>query len=99
MIQSVDNYSSVCYFDEGKEVSFRPNLDNVIDCEHEATLPRVMTVKEMAMYLRVSLPTAYELVKSRGFPAFKIGRRTLISERGLQDWIANQCKGGRNNVW
>lgn len=51
-----------------------------------------MTVEEMAEELHISRPTAYELVKQQGFPAFHIGNRILVSRKGLQDWIDLQCE-------
>ena len=43
-----------------------------------------LTVAEAATILGVSLPTAYTLVHSAGFPAFTIGRKLLISRQGLE---------------
>ncbi len=37
-----------------------------------------MSVQELSSQLGISLPTAYELVKSKGFPSIRIGTRILI---------------------
>ena len=50
-----------------------------------------LTVAEAATIIGVSLPTAYTLVHSAGFPAFTIGRKLLISRQGLEKWIAQQA--------
>ena len=57
----------------------------------QADYPKLtLTVAEAATMLGVSLPTAYALVHSAGFPAFTIGRRLLVSKQGLEHWIAEQ---------
>lgn len=53
-----------------------------------------LTIEEMAEELNISRPSAYELVKQDNFPAFSIGRRLLVSRKGLQEWIDEQCKAG-----
>ncbi len=51
-----------------------------------------MTVEAMMKELPVSRKTAYELVKQKGFPAFRIGNRILVNREGLQRWIDQQCQ-------
>lgn len=46
-----------------------------------------LTVKEMANMLNISLPTAYELVHSDGFPTLRMGRKILINAEMLQNWL------------
>jgi len=46
-----------------------------------------LTVAEAADLLGVSLPTAYELAHSKGFPTLRIGRKLLISRAGLELWV------------
>lgn len=55
----------------------------------EASVPmsRIMTVKEMAKYLRIGRNTAYELVKEEGFPALKFGKQIRIPTVALNQWI------------
>lgn len=72
------------------------NLENGIDRVYENhALPLTVTVEEMAILLKVSLPTAYELTKQKGFPSFHVGRKILINRQGLQQWIDKQCQGGQ----
>ena len=49
-----------------------------------------MLVSEMETYLGVGRKKAYELVNSKGFPAFRIGRKVLISRTGLEKWMMEQ---------
>ncbi|MBR5737256.1 MAG: helix-turn-helix domain-containing protein [Verrucomicrobia bacterium] len=51
----------------------------------------------MADELDIGRNVAYQLVQQPGFPAFTIGRRVLVSRKGLQEWIDSQCKN-RSNV-
>ncbi len=46
------------------------------------------TVLEMAEVLGISRPTAYELVKRKGFPAIRISdRRIVIPVDALNKWL------------
>lgn len=55
-------------------------------------LPRMtLTVDELAQEMNISRPTAYDLVKRKGFPSFTIGHRVLVNRAGLQRWIDEQC--------
>ena len=53
-----------------------------------------LSVTEAAEALNVSRPTVYQLMRSADFPAFRVGRRTLISRSGLERWIEAQAQGG-----
>ena len=53
-----------------------------------------MSVEDMAEELAIGRNVAYELVQQPGFPSFQIGRRVLVSRKGLQEWIDAQCKKG-----
>ena len=55
----------------------------------------VYTVKEMQEVLGISRATAYELIHVKGFPAFRVGKKILISKTGLDEWISN---GGINSI-
>lgn len=63
------------------------------------TIDRVtLSVAETAAALGVSRPTVYTLLHKRGFPAFKVGGRTLVSAEGLRAWVAAQAGvGGDQN--
>lgn len=50
-----------------------------------------LSITECAAALGVSRPTVYELVRRADFPAFKLGRRTLISRSGLESWVQAQA--------
>lgn len=52
----------------------------------------VLSVPEMASSLGISTNTAYDLAHSADFPAFRVGKRLLISKEGLDAWIQSQTK-------
>ncbi len=54
--------------------------------------PLAISASETARILGVSRPTVYQLFHQDGFPAFKIGNRTLVSVDGLRAWIAKQTE-------
>ena len=61
------------------------------DADYAEKGPMTMTVDELADTLGIAKIKAYELTNTPGFPSFKVGRRTLVSRMGLQDWIKKQC--------
>lgn len=56
--------------------------------------PLTCSVEEAAKILGVSRSMAYQLVRSEGFPTVKIGRRLLVSVKGLERWVEEQAKKG-----
>lgn len=50
-------------------------------------LPLMLSVPEMAAALGISRSGAYELARSEGFPALRIGTRIVIPKDELREWI------------
>lgn len=46
-----------------------------------------MSVQELSAQMGISLPKAYELVKSEGFPSIRIGTRILILVDAFREWL------------
>ena len=46
-----------------------------------------MSVQELSAQMGISLPKAYELVKSPGFPTIRIGTRILIPVDAYKEWL------------
>lgn len=46
-----------------------------------------MSVQELSTQMGISLPKAYELVKSPGFPTIRIGTRILIPVDSYKEWL------------
>lgn len=53
-----------------------------------------MSVQELSAQMGISLPKAYELVKSPGFPVIRIGARILIPVDDFRDWLREKAGGG-----
>lgn len=47
----------------------------------------MVTAKEAAAMLNVSMPTLYDLAASEGFPAVRIGKKIVVSVDGLKEWV------------
>lgn len=52
-------------------------------------MEKYMGVAELMKTLGIGRSTAYELIKFPGFPAARIGKRVVISESALREWINN----------
>jgi excisionase family DNA binding protein len=50
----------------------------------------ILTVREVAKYLRMSETKIYRLVKQRHLPAIRIGKSWRFRKDLLDDWL-NQC--------
>ena len=53
-----------------------------------------LSVPEAAKRLGISDTSMRQLARTEGFPAFNIGRRILISTKGLEAWVNEQAKKG-----
>ena len=53
-----------------------------------------LSVPEAAETLGVSRSKMYQLVKSEGFPVLLVGKRILVSIKGLEEWVQEQSKKG-----
>ena len=57
----------------------------------EKKTPRVA---EAAKVVGISSRYMYDLVKTEGFPTIRIGRRLLVSAKGLERWLDEQAQKG-----
>lgn len=55
-------------------------------------LPLMLSVPEMAAAMGISRAGAYELARSEGFPALRIGTRIVIPKDKLQEWVDKQTE-------
>ena len=56
-----------------------------------------MSVQELSSQLGISLPKAYELVKSEGFPSIRIGTRILIPVDAFRSSLQTSRSERREN--
>ena len=55
-----------------------------------------ISVQELSMQMGISLPKAYELTKTPGFPAFRIGTRILIPIEAFHKWLQESTLSARD---
>ena len=54
----------------------------------------MITVREIAEYLRISLPSAYHLIERKAFPHLRVGRRYVVPRDTFLLWVEqNTVKG------
>lgn len=59
------------------------------------TMDQLMTIEEVAQYMRISRFTVYRLAKSQFLPATKIGRQWRFQREEIDRWVRDQYP--RNN--
>lgn len=46
-----------------------------------------LSVQELSAQMGISLPKAYELVKTPGFPTIRIGTKIVIPTEAYKEWL------------
>lgn len=49
----------------------------------------VYTVSDLTKILKIGKNTAYALMRSKGFPSYKINERYYVTESALNEWLTN----------
>ena len=57
----------------------------------------ILTVKEVAKYLRLPVSTAYEMVRQGVIPAVKLGRQIRVPRKRLMKLLEQENTGGGAN--
>ena len=47
----------------------------------------MMSARELASQMGISLPKAYELARTPGFPIIRVGTRILIPADAFREWL------------
>ncbi len=55
-------------------------------------LPIALTAEDVAQVLGVSRSNAYTLMRSRGFPTLRVGKRMMVPKDKLLEWMEKQIK-------
>lgn len=55
-------------------------------------IPNIMTIKQVAEYLKVSPRTIYKLVKTGGIPTFKIMNMWRFEQSKIDQWIEEKSE-------
>lgn len=57
--------------------------------EQEENYPLVLTAKDISQILKISKPTAYEVMNQTDFPLLKIGRCKRVLRIEFFNWLRN----------
>ena len=63
----------------------------MLDQKETQKLPPLLTPQALAEVLDVPVSFCYTLVRSKGFPSFRVGKKWLISTDRLMEWIDLQA--------
>ena len=63
-----------------------------------AAVPRIMTAKEVADYLRCHISTVYRLAKTGKLPGFRLGADWRFREDALQTWLDAELNTGSGEL-
>jgi excisionase family DNA binding protein len=61
-------------------------------------IQEMMTVKEVAEYLKIAEKTAYRLVLEGKIPGFKVGGSWRFKKSQIDEWITEQNKRGHHET-
>ena len=64
----------------------------------QATLDPIMTVREVAEFLRVHPSMLYKLIRKRELPAFKVGGDYRFSRDSIEKWIADKIDHDKDRL-
>jgi len=61
-------------------------------------MTELMTVEEVAEYLRVTKKTIYRLLKRDGIPATKVGHQWRFDKNSIDEWLQRSSVGTKANI-
>ncbi|MDH5695201.1 MAG: response regulator [Dehalococcoidia bacterium] len=61
-------------------------------------MAELMTVQELANYLRVTKKTIYRLLRRDSIPATKVGRSWRFDKASIDDWLSRQSVGVKASI-
>jgi excisionase family DNA binding protein len=63
-----------------------------------STDSEILTIRDVATYLKVTERTIYRLAAARRIPAFKVGGTWRFSRNDIDNWIKKQSKPPRRET-
>lgn len=60
--------------------------------------PTVMTLEEVARYLRINKSTVYRMARDGTLPAWKLGNVWRFKKESIESWIASNQRAQRQKV-
>jgi excisionase family DNA binding protein len=61
-------------------------------------MAELMTLEEMARYLRVTQKTIYRLLERGSIPAMKVGRQWRFDRLSIDEWLSQSSVGTKANI-
>ena len=58
----------------------------------DETRPTIMTLDEVAKYLRIHKSTVYRMTKEGKIPAIKIGNQWRFKKNKIDEWLSKQVE-------
>src|SRR5215831_1147013 len=58
---------------------------------HDPVAPDILTIRDVAAYLKLPVSTAYRLAERRRLPGSKVGRQWRFHKGALEDWFRRQA--------
>ena len=58
---------------------------------------KILTLKDVAEYLKLAEKTAYRLAAEGKLPGFKVGGSWRFKKEDIEHWIAEQIEDSKNN--
>jgi len=59
-------------------------------------MQRLMTIKEVADYLRLSKVTVYKMTRQGKIPALKIGKQWRYNKSEIDSWVKQKSNSNRH---
>lgn len=59
--------------------------------DNEENYPLILTAKDISQILKISKPTAYEVMNQTSFPLLKIGRCKRVLRDDFFNWLKNRA--------
>ena len=56
-------------------------------------LPMFLNAEDISEALGIAISTTYELIKQKGFPSLKIGRRYVVERENFIQWVQKNSGG------
>src|SRR4051812_9876745 len=89
---------------EGTMVMNRRDLKQTLEemlteIQDENSEKEIMTIKQTADYLKVSVPTVRSMISNNEIPFFQRGQVIRLYRKDINEWIRRNSKkgGGKNN--
>ena len=70
----------------------------MLDQKETQKLPPLLTPQALAEVLDVPVSFCYTLVRSKGFPSFRVGKKWLIATDKLMEWIDVQTSSDEYKI-